>query len=311
MNGTQHTHQPSRVYDLRTVSSQTLIPLCSIFTVLSRKNTPQARLQRPCSNGSTSEHNHDHGRPRFVIGIDYGTTYAGVAWILTTGNTPRLDDINVVANWSPPTGSAANKVPSELTYTRNQGEQWRYGIGEDAYAISWTKMNLEKPSRLQAIETLRQTLESAEQLAFDPRSGSPNQVPHHLIKTPANILTDYLAKVAAVVRRDIKDKRDVLKKFPIDLVITHPAGDCFIVMHAGGGTVDLVSHKVNTISPNFIPTRVTDVSSGRYGAMNIDRYFVKTFLRQRLGENEYEKLLAFGAQRGEYSSGEHTVWRRG
>ncbi|RYC61790.1 hypothetical protein CHU98_g4402 [Xylaria longipes] len=257
----------------------------------------------------------------------------GVAWILTTGNTPRLDDINVVANWSPPTGSAANKVPSELTYTRNQGEQWRYGIGEDAYAISWTKMNLEKPSRLQAIETLRQTLESAEQLAFDPRSGSPNQVPHHLIKTPANILTDYLAKVAAVVRRDIKDKRDVLKKFPIDLVITHPAefemaelppgyirlateseACAQYIMNSKGVETprkDLVSHKVNTISPNFIPTRVTDVSSGRYGAMNIDRYFVKTFLRQRLGENEYEKLLAFGAQRGEYSSGEHTVWRRG
>ncbi|KAI0450091.1 hypothetical protein F5B21DRAFT_517692 [Xylaria acuta] len=280
----------------------------------------------------------DHGPPRFVIGIDYGTTYTVVQY----------------------------KVPSKLTYTRNQGEQWGYGIGEDAYIIKWTKMNLERPSRLQAIKTLRQTLESAEQLAFDPRGALQAQVPHHLTKTPADILTDYLAKVAAVVRQDIKDKRDeeVIKRLPIDLVITHPAiwdararnstfraastafmkefemaagyiglateseacaqyimnskgvdnlrkDDCFIVVDAGGGTVDLVSYKVNAVSPNFIPTRVTDVSSGPYGATKIDRCFLETFLSQRLGKNEYKKLLAFGAQRREYRRGEHTMLRQG
>ncbi|KAI1737444.1 hypothetical protein F4680DRAFT_214502 [Xylaria scruposa] len=308
----------------------------------------------------------NHGQPRFVIGIDYGTTFTGVAWTLTTGKKPSLDDINVVTNWPP--GEQQYKVPSELTYTGNQGEQWGYGIGEDAYVISWTKMNLETPSKLQAIETLQQSLESAKQLVFDSRRASQNRVPHHLTRTPIDILTDYLTKVAAVVCRDIKDKRDeeVLKKFPIDLVITHPAiwdararnatfraarkafmkelmtesppgqirlatepeacaqyimnskdvdnlrkDDCFIVVDAGGGTVDLVSYKVSVVSPNFVPIRVTDVSSGRHGATNIDRYFLKRFLREKLGDNEYEKLLAIGAQRERYRSCEHTILRRG
>ncbi len=182
--------------------------------------------------------------PRFVISIDYGTTYTGklnipgeglctfsflylttqgVAWILTTGNTPRLEDINVVTNW--PTGELRPKVPSLFTYTENPGEQWGYGIGDNAHVISWNKMKLEKPSRLEAIKTLLKTLEPAEQLAFDPLSASRNQVQPHLAKTPEDILGDYLVRVATVVRQDIRNKRDeaVLKKFPIDLVITHPA----------------------------------------------------------------------------------------
>ncbi|KAI3339486.1 hypothetical protein F4824DRAFT_45665 [Ustulina deusta] len=308
--------------------------------------------------------------PRFVISIDYGTTYTGVAWILTTGNTPRLEDINVVTNW--PTGELRPKVPSLFTYTENPGEQWGYGIGDNAHVISWNKMKLEKPSRLEAIKTLLKTLEPAEQLAFDPLSASRNQVQPHLAKTPEDILGDYLVRVATVVRQDIRNKRDeaVLKKFPIDLVITHPAiwdararnatfraaskafmkefeipnlppsspsyvmlateseacaqyimnhkyidnlrkDDCFIVLDAGGGTVDLVSYKVDAVSPNFATTRVTDVSSGRHGATNIDNNFLKIFLPEKLGDQEYEKFLKLGGGHGEHRSGAHTVLRPG
>ncbi|KAI1349090.1 hypothetical protein F5Y01DRAFT_327762 [Xylaria sp. FL0043] len=303
--------------------------------------------------------------PRFVIGIDYGTTYTGIAWVLTTGNAPSLEDINVVMNWPP--GEQQPKVPSLITYTEHRGAGWGYGIGYDAHVLSWTKMKLETPSRREAIENLCQMLEPAEDHAFNPRDASRNHSHRHLTKTPEEVLTDYLAKVAAVVRQDIRNKKDevVLTKFPIDLVITHPAiwdararnttfraaskaftrefdiydlppskvmlatepeacaqyimsdesvnylkkGDCFIVVDAGGGTVDLVSYMVEAVSPKFKPRRITDASSGRYGAANIDKCFLKTFLRRRLGEEEYQKLLALGGSRGDYDGGEHTMLR--
>ncbi|KAI0532804.1 hypothetical protein GGR58DRAFT_522464 [Xylaria digitata] len=304
---------------------------------------------------------HDRSGPRFVIGIDYGTTYTGKLYYLTAFFFFFIHPI--------PSGVQEPKVPSEIAYTGNRGEQWGYGIGDDAYVISWTKMKLEKPlSLLQAIEALWQTLAPAEQLAADPRNASGNQIQRHLTKTSADILTDYLAKVATAVRQDIGNKRDeeVLRRFPIDLVTTHPVGwdararnttfravsktftkefemhklppgyirlateseacaqytmndravddlrkgDCFIVVDAGGGTVDLVSYKVDAISPNFTPTRVTNVSS-TYGAPIIDRYFLNTFLKQRFGAPDYQKLLVLRDQDGEYRSSEHTVLRRG
>jgi len=115
-------------------------------------------------------------------------------------------------------------VPSILTYTANSGEQWGYGIGDNAYVIEWTKMQLERPNRREAIQELCQTLQEAEQLDLGGRT-SARQIPRHLVMTPANVMADYLVNVAEVVYRDIRNNRpeEVLKKFPIDLIISHPA----------------------------------------------------------------------------------------
>ncbi|KAI3320302.1 hypothetical protein HD806DRAFT_507127 [Xylariaceae sp. AK1471] len=305
------------------------------------------------------------GGPRFIISIDYGTTYTGAAWILTTTGSPKIEDINVVMKWP---GGNEPKVPSVITYSNNTGEQWGYGIGDNAYVIEWTKLQLERPSRFDALQVLLETLQSAEQLDFSERNAA-RELPRHLGKTPADVMTDYLTCVAEVVRQDIRRSKDeeVLKKFPIDLVITHPAiwdararnatfravvkafdyvfemsdlprgnvrlvteseacaqytrhekdmgtlrkGDCFIVVDAGGGTVDLVSYRVDAVSPNFKVSRVTEVSSGRYGAVCIDEYFLRTFLPECLGREEYERFKAVGTQGKEHASGAHMVLRRG
>jgi hypothetical protein len=145
----------------------------------------------------------------------------GAAWILTTAEPPKIGDINVVMKWP---GGNEPKVPSVLTYSPNSGEQWGYGIGDNAYVIEWTKLQLERPSRFEALQVLLETLQSAEQLDFGERNAA-RKLPRHLGKTPANVMTDYLTCVAEVVRQDIRRSKDeeVLKKFPIDLVITHPA----------------------------------------------------------------------------------------
>ncbi len=50
---------------------------------------------------------------------------------------------------------------------------------------------------------------------------------------------------------------------------------------------------------------------GRHGATNIDNNFLKIFLPEKLGDQEYEKFLKLGGGHGEHRSGAHTVLRPG
>jgi len=116
-------------------------------------------------------------------------------------------------------------VPSKFTYSANQGEKWGYGIGDNAYVIQRTKLELEHPKRELALDRLRRTLLEAQLLDFGTQNVLRSQLPRHLIKTSSDVVTDYLTNVARWVRRDIESKKDkaLPTQFPIDFVITHPA----------------------------------------------------------------------------------------
>ncbi|KAI0125388.1 hypothetical protein BJ170DRAFT_501363 [Xylariales sp. AK1849] len=317
-------------------------------------------------------HSRDHGALedhdlRFVISVDYGTTYTGVAWILTTDEPPKLSDISVVQQWAG--GNIGDKVPSEITYTANSGQRWGYGIGADAVVLRWTKLDLPKPPRGDALNTLLRAISDYGQLNV----GSDQSIGdyQHLIKTASNIVTDYLREVADCVRRDIEAGRPgTLNRFPIDIVITHPAewdyrarnltfkavndsfgsvfheytstkgyirmvtepeacaqyamkdanedvirslrkDECFIVVDAGGGTVDLVAYRVDEVAPNFRVTKVTKATGDTVGATCIDRYFVNEFLRSRLSQGDLDRLRALGDAAGHRGQGSNRVLGQG
>ncbi|KAK0627759.1 hypothetical protein B0T14DRAFT_422206 [Immersiella caudata] len=308
--------------------------------------------------------------PRYVICIDYGTTYTGAAWILAQGPNSKFSDIRVVRDW---VGGIGAKVPSVLTYSSSSSQKWGYDVGNSAYVIRWTKLKLEVPTRLDALKSMKHTLQEADMLDFGP--GKPqSDIPRHLIRTSADIVNDYLKEVLHQVRLDIENVRDSrsLEQFPVDVVITHPAvwdergknltfraatsalkaafqnikvrpgylrlasepeacaqytlqaaraqntvsehqlrvGECFIVVDAGGGTVDLVSYRIDQLSP-FKITKVTAVSGGPYGATKIDNCFLQEFLPQRLSPGAYRKLLNIGGARERYGRANHTVLKRG
>ncbi|KAM7208581.1 chaperone protein DnaK, partial [Naviculisporaceae sp. PSN 640] len=308
--------------------------------------------------------------PRWVICIDYGTTYTGAAWILANGPDSKFSDIKVVKNWGSGIGA---KVPSVLTFSAGSGQKWGYDVGDSAYVIRWTKLKLEVPTRLDALKSMKYMLEEADMLNFGP--GRPQtDIPRHLIRTSADIVNYYLAEVFHKVRLEIENARDgrELEQFPMDVVITHPAvwddraknltfravtsalkaafqgvnvkpgylrlasepeacaqytaqaaqaqntisdrqlrvGECFIVVDAGGGTVDLVSYRIDQLSP-FRITRVTKVSGGPFGATKIDTCFLQYFLPERLSPSDYKKLCDIGGPQERYGRANHTVLKRG
>ncbi|KAF9875535.1 hypothetical protein CkaCkLH20_06916 [Colletotrichum karsti] len=306
------------------------------------------------------------GSPRFIISIDYGTTYTGVAWTLTTGADPMLEKIEVVDSWE---GAVQAKVPSKFTYTECPGRKWGYGISPEAFVIQLTKLELEPPNLLDALRVLRDTLDNASNsnsLQINSRKNVvDSEVPQNLTNSPEQIMTDYLKEVAKYVRSDIEAKRiaDNLAEWPIDLVITHPAiwhsraknitfravnnafryefhematnhgcvrlatepeacaqytmhnvrkqglsslrkGDCFVVVDAGGGTVDLVSYKVEELLPSFRVSKITMASGAKCGATLIDDYFIEKFLRRRLGEVNWTIIKG-----DSFNQGRSRAWR--
>ncbi|KAL8397870.1 hypothetical protein RB594_004537 [Gaeumannomyces avenae] len=314
----------------------------------------------------------DETDPRFIIAVDYGTTYTGVAWILTKGpdeGPPTLADIKAVQNWGSGIG---DKVPSRYTYAPKNGSDWGYGIGEGSYVVRLTKLDLEQPTRLKALEQLVKTLRHAGELEFTEDHVARGEVPRHLTKSSLDVMTAYLKNVAREVHKDIANNRDpaALDEFPIDLVITHPAvwdqrarnltfravttafssvfggllrnpgyvrmttepeacaqytlqdarsrsletmreGECFIVVDAGGGTVDVVSYLVESAHPNMRIARVTDPQGEQCGASQVDRCFLNDFLPARLGEHDYARLMGLRADEEQHGYGTHYVLGRG
>jgi len=142
----------------------------------------------------------------------------GAAWTLSKRGEP----INVVRNWSQ--SEIADKVPSAYTYSSNPGTQWGGDIGPGAVILKWTKMQLEPPPLLDALQQLRLSLENATQAEIGPRKIVQRPIAGHDLRAPWETMTSYLVEVAKMVRQDIVRVKDelTLSHSPIDLIITHP-----------------------------------------------------------------------------------------
>lgn len=165
-----------------------------------------------------------------------------MGWILTHRTRPsQLNELNIVKRWGaihrPETSQVIGpKVPSIISYSGTSGRRWGYGvIGDaDSHILQWTKLEMEPPTRLEALSRLKRTLEATRGPVSHRQHASSlvQGIPLHLIKSTEDVVADYLTEVAQCVRQDIetvqRDRR-VIGDFPIEIIITHPA-----VRDAGG-----------------------------------------------------------------------------
>ncbi|CAI4213304.1 unnamed protein product [Parascedosporium putredinis] len=204
----------------------------------------------------------------------------------------KLSDIFVVQDWGG--GESIPKVPSLFTYDPQGGGCWGHNIRENSVIIRWTKLELEVP-----------------------RDTSDGNVPEHLIKSSPQIMTAYLTEVAKAVRADIEAKRsaatELLARFPIDLVITHPAEwdqraknttfravneafrnyGAFPSLRTTPGSVYLVTEPEACAQYTAVTASEQGVGSENVGATVIDRNFLD-LVKQRLSSENYQKLMTLG-----------------
>ncbi|KAK0100415.1 hypothetical protein ONS95_008363 [Cadophora gregata] len=77
-------------------------------------------------------------RGYLLVGIDFGTTYSGIAW----GWSERPEVLNVVMDWDGIEGQKTNvKVPTKILYKGNQ-IKWGFDIPPDEKPLQWFKLLL-------------------------------------------------------------------------------------------------------------------------------------------------------------------------
>ncbi|KAL6400259.1 hypothetical protein AUP68_15955 [Ilyonectria robusta] len=257
-----------------------------------------------------------------IIGIDFGTTYSGVAW--ATKVDFESEQINVITTW-PGNGREEGKAPTELYYEHDQ-IMWGYEMDSDVDPIRWFKLLLLKE------EDISPELRSSEFLLRARKMMKENG------KTAMDLISDYLRMLWKHIMDTISRDRgpNVLDALQLHVVITVPAiwkdyarqqmqeaakksgildrrragptnltfapepeaaalatlcepnksknvkkGDVYLVCDAGGGTVDLISYKINSTNPIHMG-EAAEGTGGLCGGIFIDEVFER-IVKNRLG----------------------------
>ncbi|KAH6859112.1 hypothetical protein BKA58DRAFT_473205 [Alternaria rosae] len=278
-----------------------------------------------------------------VIGIDFGTTYSGVAW--ATFADFESDQVNLITTW-PGTGREEGKVPTELFY--EDGEMmWGYEIPVDGDPIRWFKLLLLRD------EDLAEELRSSEFVLRGRKMLKENN------KMATELIADYLRALYTYSLQQIVKSRgvSVVDALRFHVVITIPAiwkgyarqsmveavkksgilrrrlagettlsfapepeaaalstlsepgrktkqGDVYMICDAGGGTVDLISYEVNQTNPVKMGEAV-EGTGGLYGGIFIDEGF-EAMCKARLGRR-WDRLSKAGIKEVLKGEWEHAI----
>lgn len=148
------------------------------------------------------------GERKIIVGIDFGTTYSGIAW----AETKRPDVLSTVTTWPVFTtnqeGASSEKVPSKLCFAAN-GTQWGFSIGPNASTsnevVEWWKLDLE-PSMERLEQSKDNTVARADKTAVQ------------LSKDYLGLLVNHLLYI---LKRKLGD--GILSSVPLEFVLTVPA----------------------------------------------------------------------------------------
>ncbi|KAJ4985396.1 hypothetical protein SVAN01_09151 [Stagonosporopsis vannaccii] len=260
-----------------------------------------------------------------VVGIDFGTTYSGASWARCAGH----QTIRVVNDWPNPASSFAtsDKVASQLSYKDGKLWHWGYSVHLTEKALVWFKLLLEPANKyaqdsFKVGETLQQlavldktpedvtadyirivwqhikediqkvlgndweTVYSVRAVLTVPAIWSDNAKARTLriacmAGLPENVsLLSEPEAAALAILRERKEEGHILQ-----------IGDCFVVCDAGGGTVDLISYRIRSLSP-FELEECTAATGALCGSIFIDQAFEK-YIRTIVGESHSTLKIIF------------------
>ncbi|RDW66734.1 hypothetical protein BP5796_09483 [Coleophoma crateriformis] len=274
----------------------------------------------------------DDAQHFLAIGIDFGTTFSGVAYALS--NKPKA--IEVISDWESEIdhNSDSAKVPSKISYSED-GNVVSWGFDHDPLdkQFSWFKLLLSKETAEQRRDIL----------------GSMEADMKFLQKDPVDVVADYLNRLWEHASEVFKGKLGeyLFECLPIQLVLTVPAVwdhaaqeltrmaakkaglvsranieltlvsepeaaaryilndsiglnvvDSFVLCDAGGGTVDLISYTVKDLKPlRFEMCAVAD--GDVYGAVVLDNAFERE-IKGIISVETYDNLSIRSKKKGAY-----------
>lgn len=266
-----------------------------------------------------------------VIGIDFGTTYSGVAWASKADFEQQ--HINLITSW-PGSGREEGKTPSEVYYEDDK-ITCGFEIEGDTDPIKWFKLLLLKeedlPTELKSSEfilrarnMMRENEKTAIQVISDylrmiwkhtlqtitkDRGSAVEALQFHVVITVPAIWKDYARQymTEAAKKAGILDRRTAGKtrltfapepEAAALSTLSEPgrrikSDEVYLVCDAGGGTVDLISYKIASAGPISLEEAV-EGSGGLCGGIFIDQDF-EVIIKNRLGR-QWDRLSRVGSK---------------
>ncbi|KAJ5640148.1 uncharacterized protein N7484_008010 [Penicillium longicatenatum] len=256
-------------------------------------------------------------RLKLFIGLDFGTTFSGVAWAL---EGRKGDDVEVIQEWPGKGNSTSQKVPTLISY-HNDGFQWGYQIDDMKTAIRGVKLLLHdgQPVRYVPAANSKRAINKLKKKPVDVASDYMKSIVSHakvildrrgmgvLLGTldiqynltipgvwsdKAKDLTTQAACFAGIPRNNLTllSEPEAAAVYAIRAIQpnTMAKGDCFIVCDAGGGTVDLISYQITQTEPVRMK-EVTEGSGEVCGSVILDGLF-EDYLIKALGAKTYKGM---------------------
>ncbi|KAJ5365517.1 hypothetical protein N7517_008403 [Penicillium concentricum] len=223
-------------------------------------------------------------RPKLIVGVDFGTTFSGIAW----GLEDCPDDIELIQTWPGGGNITSQKVPTLCSY-ENNGMKWGHQTDQSSHPGS-------EHGLIQGVKLL---LDESQKLRYKPATDS-QEIIKDLRKTPVDVAGDYLQKLVGHAREILRRRFGIaLLAMDLEYILTVPAiwsdkaqyltmqaahragispaslrllsepeaaakDDCLVVCDAGGGTVDIITYRVKQIDPLRVEeaTKGTDAVCG-------------------------------------------------
>ncbi|KAI0808583.1 hypothetical protein GGR55DRAFT_198555 [Xylaria sp. FL0064] len=292
-----------------------------------------------------------------VVGIDFGTTFSGVSWLICkTGSPPGPPDI--ISQWSTSAdnrrgNSDSQKVPTKVHYNENGELSWGFRAPGSINTVEWFKLLLLNDEDLQthlrgsphlhdAQSMMLRLRKSAVQLTGDYLKVLWNHalgqiinakgqtlidgMPINVILTVPAVWTDYArgrmreaASLAGILKdRGIPGIGQTTLSFVSEpeaaAIATVPelenrgdlrVGDSFVVLDAGGGTVDIISYKVNNVEPLSV-SECVEGEGALCGGTFLDKEF-ESLLKSAVGEVSWNKMNGSDIRRMMNNEWEHGI----
>ncbi|PWW76345.1 actin-like ATPase domain-containing protein [Tuber magnatum] len=254
------------------------------------------------------------------IGVDFGTTYSGVAW----AHTSIPGEINIIDRWVIGRNRTCAKVPSEIAYT-SSGVKWGFGIPRKEPRLAWFKLLLD-PTKYSHASTANSPL-ARTQLLIPPG------------KKPVDVVADYLSELYKHTIDHLEKSlgKDVVEVSSLEFILTVPAvwsdeakdltlqaaesagfgrkksirlisepeattvcclkeiepknlnvGDTFVVADCGDRTVDVISYTITRISPQLELVECVGGTGAVCGSTVLNERF-EELVRDRIGD-KFDKM---------------------
>ncbi|KAG6354698.1 hypothetical protein INS49_004716 [Diaporthe citri] len=254
---------------------------------------------------------------RIVIGVDFGTTFSGVAWAISTST--QSGNVEIISRWPNISGvkTHSEKVPTKLRRLGNGDLQWGFLVPSDAPSNEVLRWKLDDrasvaevvPENIRAYNNRRTdqaivdylSLLGAEVLQALTNSLGAGLVKDYELKYVITVPAIWSERATQRTKLAFQDAMDLRGNQNITVLSEPEAaaiselqrsktrivneGECFMILDAGGGTVDLISYIIRQLHPLVVDEAVRGSGDVCGGATVTDRF--RTWLVSKIGDLEY------------------------